>query len=397
MGSRQQVFGGRLYCKEHGRLTCLVCLHSINALPDGSIPDPARDQIPCSRLEHRIEPTFSRFEITLERRGYTIGLSPADRNKYETDQVYKITVPQISRSELYYFRDCAKCGLHHFTGGNRESAIHPSHITPDGQRYFAFEVHPFEISRAFSKIKFTSEFYFRAESKLNAGYTVEVSPDDGSSDWNIENGLIASTAEGLRYVAKTIVPYWEKVVQDFLYTNSEYFARRAKRFALVVVVPFSRSTLDLLLEAHKLKYDYKRKAYVKKNALGFTRARYPATEERRYQVSNLIRRVRELGLMGIEVHWYRCEIVEDFRAARAKFLNKPYIRKASDGLQPMVTQEVPQDDIAEDEGDLIDGDSFDRLPSHDDFVAVRSEASLPHGNHSLIEDAEDRAYTPRAG
>lgn len=126
----------------------------------------------------------------------------------------------------------------------------------------------------------------------------------------------------LHYVNDVIIHRRRELVEDFLYTNSQYFAGQAWRFQLVLWTPLSKPVLSFLLRAHTLKYNEKRKAFVKKNAVGFTSKIYPVTEERRYQVVSFIRAVKQLAEVGIRVHFVA---KADFRCsdARAAFKHQP--------------------------------------------------------------------------
>ncbi|KAI0840740.1 hypothetical protein F5Y06DRAFT_229152 [Hypoxylon sp. FL0890] len=364
-------YEGRLHCEQHGRLTCKVCLHSINADLNGYIENPEKFKYDCPESEHSVKPRFEYFAgRAVELLGFRDGMSPTHRRQSVRDDFHPITNPK-----LYGDFACKECGLRYLAGGGIGMyGAHPSHVCADGQRYILVRVYPIKFARGVERIECTTHFYFNDNSKMDVIYTCMSRSDQGSADWNLENAEIAALTQLLTHVEEKLIPHRKELVEGYVYTNSTYFAGQAWRFNLLVLTSLNRDVLDLLLKAYNLKYSVKRKAFVERNVLGFVTKKFPATEERRYQVVSFIRKVRDLASLGIQVYWRHMKSNKTKAAARARFLDDPY-------QFPEPRYEVLEDDPnalnLEQEGgqitgeeDLLDGDSFQDLPSHYEFEAV---------------------------
>ncbi|OTA89911.1 hypothetical protein M434DRAFT_34026 [Hypoxylon sp. CO27-5] len=337
---------GRLQCKLHGLRVCDVCLHCITEAPDGSIPDPIdAPRIPYPESKHSLKP---RFEL--------LGDVPVELlfNK------------PLNPNEFHEFA-CEECGLRYWAGdGKGQHEVHPSHICANGQRYIQVWVYPIKFSRKFEKVECSASFIFGHKSKMNATYKCMSKSDSGNADWNLENSEIAALTQLLTYVEEKLIPYRKLLANDYLHTNSEYFAARAWRFNLLVVTSLNPAVLDLLLRVHKLKYSSRRKAFVERNALGLVTSKIPTTEERWYQMVSFVQKVKNLAALGIRIYWDTMRHDDHYEAARASFLDDP-------SQLPAPQNEVLKDDTKDGEDDLIVSDSFDHLPSHEGFEAVESD------------------------
>ncbi|OTA63560.1 hypothetical protein K449DRAFT_421666 [Hypoxylon sp. EC38] len=337
----------RVWCRRHGRTTCEDCLHSIIRDEDGSIPDPINDaRIPYPESGHSVEP---RFELVTNASNKSLGFD----GRRVIEEVYQYS---CGNCQLVYWDD----------GGTSNRGAHPSHICSNGQRYIQAWVRPMKFSRESGKIECSAYFIFDHISKMNATYKCMSKSDYGTADWNLENSEIAALTQLLTYVEDKLIPYRKQLTNDYLFTNSEYFASQAWRFQLIVLTSLNPAALDLLLRAHKLKYSARRKAFVEKNALGIVTSKIPVTEERWYQMASFVRKVKNLAALGIPVYWHPMEPDKRYEAARAGFMNEP------------PTLPAPQSEVLEDypdpeEEDLIEGDSFDNFPSHEGFEAVESD------------------------
>ncbi|XXG98407.1 hypothetical protein Hte_004730 [Hypoxylon texense] len=375
MSSPSEAFAGRMYCIDHNRLTCSVCLHSINSV-EGFIPTPDSDpRFPCPESAHSVEPVFEYFKPTISSCGYHSGLSPQQRQMYKADD----REPQLAFNKVAgKFIDCKQCGLtYYMQGGLGYADIHPSHVSADGKRYVVTTVEPSKFERQLDRLLCDVHFWFGHDNpKLNSNYECAVRPDYGTVDWNIDNAQISAIVQLFQLIECRVIPYRRKLIEDNIYTNSEYFAGQSWRFQLVVCTMLSQDTLDLLLRVHKLKYSKSRKAFVERNALGIISKKYPMTEERRHQIVYFLRMVKYLANeYGIQVFWYRVEPSETFLAARKAFMDEPsQMPRVSSGeifqeyqrgvdLDPNEARYVV-------EGDLLEGDSMDALSAHEGFGAV---------------------------
>ncbi|KAI6085341.1 hypothetical protein F4821DRAFT_279303 [Hypoxylon rubiginosum] len=386
-----EPFMGRLYCPDHGRLTCSVCLHSINSV-NGFIPTPDSSSVfTCAESAHSVEPTFERFKPTYAFFGFHDGLSPDERKKYKTDNKN----PQIAFKEVETpIHDCRECGLMYWKqGGPGYADIHPSHVAGDGNRYIVAFVEPFKFERRLDKVVCTANFWSSVENtKLARVYEVFSRPDDGTADWNLDNVQISALVQLLHMVEQVIIPHRKKLIEDFVYANSEYFIGKSRRFQLIVVTTMSEDCLDLLLRAHKLKYSKSRKAFIERNALGLVSKKYTVTDERRRQIVYFLRMVKKLAVDGIEVLWSSGKPDERFYEARRVFLNQPSTltkpqnvfpqeTKCGVELEPNETQDVADEDLLED-------DSLDALPPREGFDAVEYSHNVGLGIYVPGEPSE---------
>ncbi|KAI0152503.1 hypothetical protein F4776DRAFT_602077 [Hypoxylon sp. NC0597] len=346
---------GRLECKLHGVRTCNICLHCITEAADGSIPDPIDDpRIPYPESKHSIKP---RFEF--------LGDVP----------MATLSNEQTNPDELREFA-CEQCELRYWGGdGMGTYAVHPSHICANGLRFIPVWVHPIMFSRNSERVECSAFFIFDTKSKMNATYKCMSKSDYGSADWNLENSEIAALTQLLTYVEEKLIPYRKLLTNDYLYTNSEYFAARAWRFHLIVVTSLNPAVLSLLLRAHKLKYSSRRKAFVERNVLGMVTSKIPTTEERWYQMVSFVQKVKDLAALGIQVYWDTMEHDKCYETARAKFVDQP-------SQLPVPQREVLEDDADFEEEDLVVDNSFEYLPIHEGFEAVESED--PEGSPEML-------------
>ncbi|KAI1470610.1 uncharacterized protein F4812DRAFT_271985 [Daldinia caldariorum] len=363
MSTLQRIRESRLYCPQHRLLTCKVCLHSVNIGNHGTLPMDTSG-FPCAESAHSVDPRFELAQKVVADLGYVDGLHPDERYKQVNPEVPKF----INDGHLYY--DCEACGLTYAAGGGPGSfGAHPSHICSDGERYVIAVLRPKKFLRATEKIECQAHFNFGHESKMNISYQCVAKSDDGTIDWNLDNVEIAALTRLLHHVADVVVPYRRKFVDNYIYANSAYFAGQARRFQLLVVTPLKEPLLHFLGKVIGMKYSTKRKAYIERGKLGFVTKKYPATEERRYQISSFIRMIKHLAAEGIQVHWWPGQ-ADSLRAARKYFLTEPYVVGMDHAPNVLSSEEVePNDEVAED--DLVPGDSFWGLPDHHEFQAVQ--------------------------
>ncbi|KAI1482037.1 hypothetical protein F4774DRAFT_352645 [Daldinia eschscholtzii] len=368
MSTLKSISESKLYCPQHRLLTCKTCLHSVNLGNHGTIPKDISG-FPCPESAHSVEARFELARKGIADLGYVDGLHPDERYKLANPDVPKF----INDGRLYY--DCEACGLTYAAGGGPGSfGAHPSHICSDGERYVIAVLRPKLFRRATEKIECHAHFNFGHESKMNVSYICVAKSDDGTIDWNLDNVEIAALTRLLHHVVDVVIPYRARLVNDHIYTNSAYFAGQARRFQLVVVTPLSEPLLHFLGKVIGLKYSAKRKAYVEKGKLGIKTKRYPATEERRYQISSFIRMIKHLAAEGIQVHWWPGQ-AGTIRSARKAFLNKPYVPVMPPPVNTFTPEIVEQgDEVPEDE--LVAGDSLEGLPDHHEFQDVEYAMSL---------------------
>ncbi|KAI1763621.1 hypothetical protein GGR53DRAFT_467146 [Hypoxylon sp. FL1150] len=391
--SNVEPFTGQLYCRDHGRLTCLVCLHSVNSI-SGLIPPPNLRYFACGESAHSVQPIFELFDTTPQFRGFQGGLSAQKRRECKTDH----KLPQIAIEDLAHCFDCKLCGLAYATqGGPGYADIHPSHVSEDGKRYILIDVLPFKFRRKLDKLVCSVQFLSSAEnSKLAKDYEVFSRPDDGTVDWNLDNLQISALVQLRHMVEHVIIPQRKKVVKGFIYTNSRYFEGQSWRFQLVVYTSISQDCLDLLLRVHKLKYSQSRQAFVERNALGLVTKKYPVTEERRRQIVYFLQMVKKLAVeYGIQILWSREEPTEEFKEARRVFLHEPST------LQRAIAQEAqrglalnPNEARYVVDGDLLEGDSLEALPPREGFDAVvqQGEDLIIHYSHNALQPNDRYCY-----
>ncbi|KAI1142441.1 hypothetical protein F5Y05DRAFT_226762 [Hypoxylon sp. FL0543] len=366
-------FRGQLHCKSHGRLTCKVCLHSINADLDGYIGHPREVRYGCSESEHSVEARFEYFNDRATRLlGFHDGLGPTDRRRRLADD---FSIGTQFKQDVDF--GCDECALRYWAGGGIGMyGVHPSHICSNGQRYILAWACPFKFARGVEMIECSAYFHFNDRSPMNINYKCMLRPDEGTADSNLDNAEIAALTQLLTHVEEKLIPHRKELVKDYLYTNSEYFAGQAWRFRLVVFTYLKPDVLELLLKAHQMEYSAKRKAFIERDMQGVVTKRFRATKERQYQTARFIQKVKDLASLGIQVYWARMEDDARYMAARTRFMDDPYQfpeprNQVLDDVrnEPNVEQEEGQT-IGE---DLIEGDSFEYQPGHEGFEAVESE------------------------
>ncbi|KAI1770276.1 hypothetical protein F4818DRAFT_271535 [Hypoxylon cercidicola] len=384
--SEALVFAGRLLCRDHNRLTCLVCLHSINSI-DGFMPTPEISRFPCPESAHSVEPRFELFKPhNISLYGLHQGLSPQQREHSNADR----RIPQLVFPEEGDNRfDCESCGLTYYTeGGPGYADIHPSHVSADGKRYVTVAVEPITFGRHLDKIDCITKFWFSSQNhELNSTYVCSSRPDFGTVDWNLENAQISALVVLFEIVEDKVIPHRQKLIDDAVYTNSEYFAGQSWRFQLIVYTMLSPATLDVLLRAHKLQYSRKRKAFVERNALGLVSKKYPVTEERQRQIVYFIRMIKRLAELGIQVFWHRLDPSNTYKKARKAFMDQPsQLPKPQGKMKAQADVDLELNESQEEEEDLVEsdalveellaGDSPEALPAHEDLDAVEQGRSL---------------------
>ncbi|KAI2472991.1 hypothetical protein F4781DRAFT_427750 [Annulohypoxylon bovei var. microspora] len=368
-----KTFQGQLHCEKHHLLTCLVCLHSINSVKGGFIPLPEpASRIPCPEQAHSVEPVFEIFRPAARLRGFHDGLSPEDRKKHAADR----STPQDGSNIRSQYLKCWECELTYlFSAGNEKPAPHPSHVGSDGQRYIMVTARPFKFSRSLNRIECSAAFYFASPSRTDAAYDCASKPDSGSVYWNLDNAEIAALVQLLHHVEDELIPHRKKLVEGYVFTNSEYFAGQAWRFQLVVFTSLDREILNFLLRAHQLQYSQKRKAFVERNALGLVTMQYPITEERRYQAVSFIRMVKRLASQGIRVHWSHIKQDKTYIDARERFLHQPPQKGDFRDVGGVWVPNNAKGNVEENNvRDLLASDSFENLPSHEGYEAVERES-----------------------
>ncbi|KAI0889074.1 uncharacterized protein GGS22DRAFT_196761 [Annulohypoxylon maeteangense] len=376
------VFRYPLYCMAHYRLTCLECLHSMNSVKGGVIPDPEPgSRIPCPEEAHSVEPVFGRFGPTAEIRGFHQGLSPEDRKKHMADPA----APLDNKGSTIHYSSCLRCGLDYYSPGDHTTLSHPSHTGSNGQRYILVTVEPLDYSRSRDRIQCTADFIFSSKSsKLNIAYECAAKVDSGSAGWNVDNAEIAVLVQFLHHVENEIIPYRKRLVEEILYTNSEYFAGQVSRFNLIVTARMDKELLDFLLQAHRLTYSFSRKAFVERNSLGLVTKIYPATEERRFQIVSFLRMVQRLASLGIRVYWEHFRPTEASIAAKKLFLHGPQQRDNFQATGGMPAPNNAQGVVEEDDfQNLLDCGTFDSLPSHEGYEAVERESPQLHSSSTF--------------
>ncbi|KAI1503196.1 hypothetical protein F5X99DRAFT_407276 [Biscogniauxia marginata] len=222
----------------------------------------------------------------------------------------------------YYY--CRECQLTYVAGGGPgRYKAHPSHINYDNHRYLIAAIIPEEYERSLRNITCRASYIFGSPNSPHNGlYEVSVNSDPGSVEWNFDNAEILALTGLLCNVEKNIIPRRKDLVRDALYTNSSYFEGQAWRFRLVVITPLNPAVLKLLLKAHKLKYSKRRSAFVE-TRLGFLTKKYPASNERRTQVSCFVETVKRLAELGIQVYFRSIFPTLETTKARKAFMNQP--------------------------------------------------------------------------
>lgn len=375
-----------LHCRDHGLLTCLICLHSINSKAGGLAPIEA--PIPCPESAHSVAPLFEGNHLSIRnisRLGFQDGLSPEDRIKYRHTAHLQVGGKDFHRTFFY----CPHCQLSYLAGGGPGMyASHPSHIGPDGQRYLKIVVFPWQFLRKSERIACTSTFVYGHNSDMNISYECAPNTDYGTAGWNLDNALIATLIMLLRDVEHRIIPLRKRLVEPVVYTNSEYFAGQAWRFRLIVIAPLRPELLNFLLMANSMKYSHKHRAYVERNGLGITIARWPVTEERRYQTVTFIRMVKSLAERGIDVQWKCVEPDEVTSQAMASFMNQPY-NSAQEVVDDSLGAANEEQDALEEE-ELLEGDSSQYISDHHDYEAI--ERTTPSMDDRSQWDSAPRQY-----
>ncbi|KAI0852946.1 hypothetical protein F5Y00DRAFT_272521 [Daldinia vernicosa] len=367
MSTFKEIDGSRPYCLQHNLLTCKVCLHSVKTTKDGRMPKNTAE-FSCDESAHSVKPRFELARKGLSDLGYPDGLSPEERSKSAYPEILK----SINDGRPYY--DCAACGLTWLAGGGPEYfAAHPSHVGSDGQRYLIAVVRPTKFMRVLEQIECHAYFNFGHASPMNVSYKCVAKSDLGTADWNLDNAELAALTRMLHHVADKVFPYRKKLVHDYIYTNSAHFAGQAQRFQLLVVTSLNQDLLRFLGKVQDLKYNAKKKAYVEKNMLGITVKKYRVTEERRFQISNFFRIIKNLAADGIQVHWWPAK-VEASACARKAFMDQPSTLpppplNESQIKPPFASEAVDSgDEMTDDE--LVDADSFEETRDQEEYQDV---------------------------
>ncbi|KAF3061314.1 hypothetical protein GL218_04229 [Daldinia childiae] len=366
MSAFKEIDASRLYCPQHKLLTCKVCLHSVNVTNYGRIPKDTTE-LSCPESAHNVEPRFELISKGVVDLGYLDGLRPEERNKLAYLKIPKM----VNEGRPYY--DCEACGLTWAAGGGPGSfGVHPSHVCPDRERYLIAVVRPTNFVRGLEQIECHAYFNFGHDSPMNINYKCMAKSDLGTADWNLDNAHLAALTRMLHHVSAKVLPYRKKLVHEHIYTNSAYFAGQAQRFQLLLVTSLNQNLLHFLGKVHDLKYSAKRKAYVEKNRLGIVVKKYPATAERRYQISSFIQMIKHLAADGIQVHWIPGK-VDASADAREAFMDEPSVltppAPPKEPNPPFASEAVDSgDEMTEDE--LVDADSLDGIPDHEDYQDI---------------------------
>ncbi|KAI5921612.1 hypothetical protein F4810DRAFT_677833 [Camillea tinctor] len=311
----------------HGFPTCHVCLHSINTNHNGDI----LTFTPESESHHKVEPLFDgTMKPVSNLIGYREGLGPTvekadikDRsaNSNEVFDMNLDTKGETVAGLPYYY--CSDCGFAYLAGGGPgRYQSHPSHVNYDNRRYIIAGAFPEKYNRSLNKISCRAAYLFGGDNSYNAVYEIKVGSDNGSADWNLDNADISVLTGLLAHVEKYIVSKRKELVRNALNTNSGYFAGQAWRFQLVVITSLRPKLLKLLLKAHKLKYSKKRSAFIERK-LGIITKKYPASDERRAQITWFVDSVKHLAELGIQIYWRSVVPSAQTTDARKAFTNQP--------------------------------------------------------------------------
>ncbi|KAI6085340.1 hypothetical protein F4821DRAFT_150749 [Hypoxylon rubiginosum] len=244
--------------------------------------------MPCPETAHSVAPLFKQFELIPEMFG------PGEETRAWKEQVIKC-----------FF--CKDCKLSYIMGSDSSiKATCPSHVLQNRQRYVAITVTPLRFYHRIDieRVECSAALTLGPSGhRVNAQFNCFSRPDPGDADGNLDNMEIAAIIKALEAVEERMIPHRQRVTEKAVYTNSSYFAGQAWRFQLVLMTPTDPNILSFLIEAHKLQYSFKRKAFVERNSRGSVTKKYPVTEERRYQVASFIRSVKRLAsVFGIQVH-----------------------------------------------------------------------------------------------
>ncbi|KAI0594978.1 hypothetical protein F4775DRAFT_605556 [Biscogniauxia sp. FL1348] len=331
-----------VFCTRHGFPTCHICLHSINTNHYGDILTFS----PGSESHHKVDPLFDGVMKPIYNLiGSRDGLGPAvekadikDRSAHELfDMNLDIKGTTVAGLPYYY---CSKCELAYLAGGGPgRYQAHPSHINYDNRRYIIAGAFPEKYNRSLNKISCKAAYLFGGDnSSYNAVYEIKVGSDNGSVEWNLDNADISALTGFLAYVEKYIIPKRKALVREVVHTNSSYFAGQAWRFQLVVITSLNPKLLKLLLKAHKLKYSKKRGAFIERK-LGIVTKKYPASEERRAQISWFVDSVKHLADLGIQIYWRSVIPSAETTEARKAFRNQPPTVKMQSRDQGLLEKE----------------------------------------------------------
>ncbi|KAI2620082.1 hypothetical protein GGR54DRAFT_116036 [Hypoxylon sp. NC1633] len=370
MATEIRPFRGRLYCENHGLLTCKVCLHSINAGHDGSILDPKEEPFPCSDSALKVEPLFERFVPTIQHCGYHDGLSPEDKKeaaKVKTKGEFPFAIPIIP---------CDECRLAYLStnGSVSNVARHPAHVSADGQRYIQVSVRPQEVRyEGGQKFKHSVDFFFHAGRIIQWTFVTGID-GGGVLEWNRDNCELYSLRYLLFYVQNNIIREQSDTVMPFVYSNSRYFEEKATHFTLVVRTPLSTVAMDTLLNAHKMKFNAKRQAFIRRNMVGIVTKVYPVTELRRFLIQQYIQRVKELAEHGVQVLLHQKPVDPDGRPAGLSLIypDSTLERDGQVAIDPPRSIKEDERFDNEEEFDLEEGP----LPEAYEVEAIERQASV---------------------
>ncbi|KAI1657948.1 hypothetical protein F4813DRAFT_389211 [Daldinia decipiens] len=385
--SPKDIDESRLYCEKHMLMTCKICLHSVNVASDGTIPKNATDLFRPDGI-YAVEPQFQlAHTLDIDRLGYIDGLHPDKERKLPHIDLLKA----INNGSPYY--DCNSCGLTYLAGGGPGSfAAHPSHVCSDGERYLIARLSASKFTCDSKKTVWHGSFHFGDKSPLNAHYQCIGKIDSRSAEWNLDNSELGTLTQLLTSVEKEVFPHRRKLVDEHVYTNSAYFAGRARRFQLIVITTLSKTLLSFLGRVQTLKYSPKKQAYYENNRFGIVKRMYPTTEERRRLTAKLFAGLKRLAKLGIQVHW--SPGTKSMYKKRV-FLNEPHVvppvLNESQNDPPAEKDVEPGEDVEEDE--LIEGDSLEGIPDQDQFQNIEYVPS-PEEDAETQDAVQDASSNP---
>ncbi|KAI1450373.1 hypothetical protein F5Y02DRAFT_113540 [Annulohypoxylon stygium] len=302
-----------------------------------------------------------------------------------------ISTPQDGRSLSSYDRSsCSHCGLDYLNTGGKPKP-HPSHAGANGQRCFIATIRPFKYAHSGDTYKCLADFIFSGPSSSvhNTIFECPSIADSSPAAWNLDNTDIATMVQFMHYVEDVLIPHRKSIVEEYLYTNSEYFAGQAWRFDLGVQTGINREVYDFLLEAHRLDYSSRHKAFVKRNASNVVTKIYPVTEERRYQTVSFLEMVQRLASLGIRVYWQVPHTREETTAARERCLGITSPTLASQSVGHIWEPELDTQARIEEWIQEVYVDPSEGLPSHEGYEAIQHES--PNLGNSRIPRSLPRA------
>ncbi|KAI1802853.1 hypothetical protein F4811DRAFT_572606 [Daldinia bambusicola] len=290
----------RLFCKTHGLLTCRACLHSVNIDENNRIPKNAADLPEPAGKPHAVEPRFERFEMAKRVKMMNrSGLHPTEQGNISE----KYLLPKaVRRMEKHY--ECRRCKLMFLAaGGPGCYGAHPSHISPDGQRYILVTALSSSFARDSSTISWHGELFFGHQSPVNAVYKGMLPLDTEDPTWAIETAKVAALTVLLLHIRKFVFSYRSATVDRHIYTNSTYFGEEARLFQVIVQTNLNETFLEFLGKVQAMEFSDSEKAYYEVDNGGVRIKKYPTTHIRQIRISRFLDILKELAEMGIQVHW----------------------------------------------------------------------------------------------